>query len=113
MPSPATSRQLVCPWGGAVARHADRWPLPHRRAPWVIQSYGVWADPAEDARRIDWARNVCADLAPWAAGSVHLNFIGDEGPDRVRAAFGEHYDRLARVKAEFDPDNVFHLNHNI
>ncbi|TCN35390.1 FAD/FMN-containing dehydrogenase [Kribbella orskensis] len=113
MPSPETSQQLVCPWGGAVARYADRWPLPHRRAPWVVQSYGVWADPAEDARGIAWARNVCADLKPYSTGSVYLNFIGDEGPERVKAAFGDHYDRLARVKAEFDPGNVFHLNQNI
>ncbi|QNE18589.1 FAD-binding oxidoreductase [Kribbella qitaiheensis] len=114
MPAPMTSQQLACPWGGAVARHAGKWPLPHRTAPWVVQSYGVWSDPADDATGIAWAKNVCADLRPYSTGAVYLNFIGDEGHDRVVAGFGkENYDRLARVKAEFDPGNVFHLNQNI
>jgi len=52
-------------------------------------------------------------MRPWATGDVYLNFIGDEGEDRLAAAYGPHYQRLARVKAEHDPDNVFHVNHNI
>ena len=52
-------------------------------------------------------------LRPWATGDVYLNFIGDEGEDRVAAVVRTHYQRLARVKAEHDPDNVFHVNHNI
>lgn len=55
-----------------------------------------------------------ADLQPWSSGAVYLNFIGDEGQDRLVAGFGpENYARLARVKARYDPDNIFHLNHNI
>jgi FAD/FMN-containing dehydrogenase len=46
-------------------------------------------------------------------GGVYLNFIGDEGQDRVRAAFGDGYDRLARIKAQYDPDNFFRFNQNI
>lgn len=54
------------------------------------------------------------DIAPYANGGVWLNFVGDEGADRVRAAFGEdNYARLARVKREFDPGNVFRGNQNI
>jgi FAD/FMN-containing dehydrogenase len=114
MPYPSPSQQMVVPWGGAVARDADKWPLPHRSAAWVIHPFGMWEDAADDARGIEWARNVCADMKPWATGAVYLNFIGDEGRDRVVAGFGqENYDRLARVKAEFDPGNVFHLNQNI
>ena len=114
MPHPSPSQQLVAPWGGAVARDADTWPLPHRKADWVIHPFGLWQDAADDARGIAWARNLCQDMAPWATGAVYLNFIGDEGHDRVVAGFGkDNYDRLARVKAEFDPGNVFHLNQNI
>lgn len=113
-PHPSPSQQLLVPWGGAVARGADRWPLPHRKAAWVVHPFGVWEDAADDERGIAWARNACADLKPWSTGAVYLNFIGDEGHDRVVAGFGqENYDRLARVKGEFDPGNVFHLNHNI
>ena len=49
----------------------------------------------------------------FASGGVYLNFIGDEGQDRVRAAFGDSYDRLAQIKAEYDPDNFFRFNQNI
>jgi FAD/FMN-containing dehydrogenase len=52
-------------------------------------------------------------MKAFATGGVYLNFIGDEGQDRVRAAFGDSYDRLARIKAQYDPDNVFRFNHNI
>jgi hypothetical protein len=50
---------------------------------------------------------------PWATGGTYLNFIGDEGPDRVRAAFGSSYERLLEIKATWDPRNVFSGNQNI
>jgi FAD/FMN-containing dehydrogenase len=69
---------------------------------------------ADDERGKQWARDIWADLQPWASGDVYLNFIGNEGPDRVIAGFGrENYERLAQIKARYDPDNVFHLSHNI
>jgi FAD/FMN-containing dehydrogenase len=53
-------------------------------------------------------------LAPWSTGAVYLNFIGDEGADRVVAGYGrQNYDRLAAIKAEYDPGNVFNRWHNI
>jgi FAD/FMN-containing dehydrogenase len=114
MPAPTPSQQLIAPWGGQVLRAADRWPLPHRNAAWVVHPFGMWSDPADDPRGIRWARDVCADLQEWATGYVYLNFIGNEGQNRVIAGFGEeNYRRLARVKCEYDPENVFHLNQNI
>jgi FAD/FMN-containing dehydrogenase len=114
MLSPAPSQQIVVPWGGAVGRDADRWPLPHRTAAWVVHPFGLWADQADDERGIAWARALCADMKPYSTGAVYLNFIGDEGHDRVVAGFGrENYDRLAKLKAEYDPGNVFHLNQNV
>lgn len=114
MPSPSPSQQLIAPWGGQVLRAADTWPLPHRKAAWVVHPFGLWEDAADDARGIRWARDLCADLQEWATGYVYLNFIGNEGQSRVIAGFGEdNYRRLARVKCEYDPENVFHLNQNI
>jgi FAD/FMN-containing dehydrogenase len=79
-----------------------------------VHPFGLWTDPADDARARQWARDVRADLQPWATGDVYLNFIGDEGDDRLVAGFGHgNYDRLAEVKARYDPENVFHINHNI
>jgi hypothetical protein len=72
------------------------------------------AVPADDERARRWAHDIRADLRPWATSDVYLNFIGDEGHDRLVAGFGRgNYDRLAAVKAAWDPDNVFRLNHNI
>ncbi|PXY27253.1 FAD-binding oxidoreductase [Prauserella muralis] len=110
---PSPSQHALLPWGGAVARGAD-WPGFDRRTTWAVHPLGLWEDPADDDRAIAWARNLRADMRPWAAGDVYLNFIGDEGTDRVIAGYGEqNYGRLARVKAEFDPDNVFHRWHNV
>ena len=52
-------------------------------------------------------------LEPYRTGATYLNFLGEEGPDRVRAAYGPHYERLARVKAGWDPDNVFRATGNV
>ena len=111
---PSPSQHVLFPQGGAVARGPADFPLPWRHSPWIAHPFGLWSDPADDERARRWARDVRADLQPWSSGTVYLNFIGDEGHDRVVAGFGpEHYARLARVKAHNDPDNIFHLNHNI
>ena len=111
---PSPSQHALFPGGGAVARETADWPLPWRSAPWCVHPFGLWSDRADDARGRQWARDVRAAVAPWATGAVYLNFIGEEGEDRLRAGFGDAaYRRLARVKRDYDPDNVFHLNHNI
>ena len=114
MVAPSPSQHIMFPWGGAVARGAGDWPLPHRQAPWAAHPLGLWERPEDDEQAIVWARGLCADMRPWATGGVYLNFVGDEGADRVAAGYGQdNYDRLAKVKAELDPENVFHLHHNI
>ncbi|MGY1682267.1 FAD-binding oxidoreductase [Geodermatophilus sp. SYSU D01176] len=111
---PSPSEQVLVPLGGAVARGPSDYPVPWRRARWHIFPFGMWADPAEDERGRRWARGLRAELRPWTSGAVYLNFIGDEGHDRVVAGLGaENYVRLAAVKGKYDPDNAFHLNHNI
>jgi FAD/FMN-containing dehydrogenase len=108
---PSPSQHIMFPWGGAGA---GDWPLPHREAPWAVHPLGLWERREDDDQAIAWARGTCADMRPWATGGVYLNFVGDEGADRVAAGYGEaNYERLVRVKTEFDPDNVFHLHHNI
>jgi hypothetical protein len=74
----------------------------------------LWEDPADDDRVRQWVRDVCADVRPWSMDAVYLNFLTDPDPDRMVAALGEaNYGRLTEVKRRYDPDNVFHLNHNI
>jgi FAD/FMN-containing dehydrogenase len=111
---PSPSQHIMFPWGGAVSRSADDWPLPHREAPWAVHPLGLWERPEDDNRAVAWARGICSDMRPWATGGVYLNFVGDEGADRVAAGYGpDNYERLVEVKTRFDPDNVFHLHHNI
>jgi FAD/FMN-containing dehydrogenase len=111
---PSPSQDVLFPQGGAVGRAPASYPLPWRYAPWVAHPFGLWQDPADDDRARRWVRDVRADLEPWSSGAVYLNFIGDEGEDRLVSGFGrEHVARLGMVKAEYDPQNVFHLNHNV
>ena len=113
-PSPH-SQLALAPWGGAVARvPEDATPLANRGAPWVTHPFGLWEDPSATPENIDWVRTFRHDIAPFANGGVYLNFIGHEGQDRIKAAFGEaKYARLAQIKRDFDPNNVFRGNQNI
>ena len=108
------SEQVLFAQGGAVTRGAADYPIPWRRAPWAVHPLGIWADPLDDDRGRQWAKNLVADMQPWSVGAVYLNFIGAEGSERIIAGVGpENYQRLADVKARYDPDNLFHLNQNI
>jgi FAD/FMN-containing dehydrogenase len=114
-PSPGPAQTFIVPWGGAVGRiDPDATPLQQRDAQWVVHPFALWDNPADDERVIGWAKAFRDDVSRLSSGGVYLNFIGDEGHDRVRAAFGdEKYERLARIKAQYDPDNVFRGNANI
>ena len=113
---PAGPSQLfLVGWGGAMARvGAGHSPLSGREAPFVVHPLSMWEDPADDEAAIAWSRGFRKLMAPWATGASYLNFLGDEGEGRVRAAFGEsNHERLARVKAQWDPHNVFRSNQNV
>ncbi|MFR9791968.1 FAD-binding oxidoreductase [Streptomyces sp. MB22_4] len=114
VPTPTPTQHVLLPQGGAVARGPHMYPVPYRDAPWAVHPFGIWADAADDERCVGWVREVCAAVRPWSTGDVYLNFIGDEGPERVRAGLGEGNTlRLEKVKRRYDPDNVFRFNHNI
>ncbi|MFF7373565.1 FAD-binding protein [Streptomyces tricolor] len=114
MPVPTPTQHLLFPQGGAIAAGPHEYPVPYRDAPWAAHPFAVWADPAGDERAMSWVREVRAGLRPWSTGAVYLNFIGDEGPERVRAGLGAGNTlRLEQVKRRYDPDNVFRFNHNI
>jgi FAD/FMN-containing dehydrogenase len=104
-------------YGGAIARVDPReTAFPHRGFPFNILIFTAWDDPAEDAANIGWARGLWAALRPWAGDGVYVNYLGEtgaEGEDRVRAAYGPNYDRLAALKAKYDPTNRFRMNQNI
>lgn len=114
MPVPTGTQHALFPQGGAIAAGPHEYPVPYRDAPWAVHPYGMWQDPADDERCIGWVRDVRAAVRPWSTGAVYLNFIGDEGAERVIAGLGsDNVRRLAHLKRRWDPDNVFRFNHNI
>ncbi|MFF0163380.1 FAD-binding oxidoreductase [Streptomyces sp. NPDC005263] len=114
MPVPTGTLHALFPQGGAIGTGPHTYPVPYRDAPWAVHPFGLWEDPADDERCVQWVRDVRTAARPWSTGAVYLNFIGDEGSDRVVAGVGaENSRRLAEVKRRYDPDNVFRFNHNI
>jgi FAD/FMN-containing dehydrogenase len=101
-------------YGGAIADVPDRdTPFSHRDALVEFGAGTSWADPAEDDARIAAARRCAAVLDEYASGA-YVNFVNDEGAEGVLRAYSpEKLTRLTAVKTAYDPDNVFHLNHNI
>jgi FAD/FMN-containing dehydrogenase len=112
--SPWTQIALV-PGGGAVARaHEDATALGQRSAPFNVHYLSMWADAVDAQKNITYTREFAAAMKPWTTGRTYLNFIGDEGLSRVEAAFGpQKFARLRRLKANWDPENLFRHNHNI
>jgi FAD/FMN-containing dehydrogenase len=101
--------------GGAAGRvPADASAFPHRDAPYVLNLISRWQEPAQDEEALAWGRDVYASVSEHTTGGSYINFLDDEGADRVRDAYGPAtWERLQAVKATYDPDNAFHRNQNI
>jgi FAD/FMN-containing dehydrogenase len=80
---------------------------------WDFDIISQWTNPAEAAVHVQWTRQFWAAAERFTTGAVYMNHIAQDEPGRVRAAFGNNYDRLASVKRQYDPGNLFRLNHNI
>jgi UDP-N-acetylenolpyruvoylglucosamine reductase len=85
----------------------------YRDAVWSEVIVGVDPDPANCAKITDWARAYYNALHPFGAGGAYLNFMMEEGEDRIRATYRGNYDRLAAIKTKYDPGNFFRVNQNI
>ena len=88
-------------------------PWSYRDAVWAEVIVGVDPEPANRERITAWAKDYWEALHPYSAGGAYLNFIMDEGEDRVRASYRENYDRLVAIKNRYDPTNLFRVNQNI
>jgi FAD/FMN-containing dehydrogenase len=85
-----------------------------RRPQWDFDAIGQWADGAQSATHIGWLRNIWSRVEPHLQGSVYINHVAaDDLPEKVRASFGENYQRLRQLKMKFDPANFFRMNANI
>jgi FAD/FMN-containing dehydrogenase len=85
----------------------------YRHATWDMVIAAIDPDPANNDRMIAWARNYWEALHPYSAGGAYVNMMMEEGSDRVKAAYGENYTRLAAIKQQYDPGNLFRVNQNI
>ena len=113
VPSPL-SLQHLNHYGGAVSRvPADATPSIHRHAEWAFSFDSLWTDPDESDTNIQWTREFWEALRPFAAQGSYVNFLVDEGEDRIKEAYGPNYDRLKALKVKYDPTNMFRLNQNI
>jgi hypothetical protein len=111
--SPLTA-VLVEQYGGAMSRVPDdATAFAHRKAGYDLAILGQWVDPDESERHIGWVRDFAEAMTPYRSGAYLLNFLGEEGDDTIRAAFGGNYDRLVEIKQKYDPDNFFRRNQNI
>jgi FAD/FMN-containing dehydrogenase len=103
---------------GHIGGQANRLPpeataYPHRNVIYAMNVHTRWTDPADDDKCISWARAFFAATAPYAAGSVYINFLTQEEGDRIAEAYGGNYERLRQIKAKYDPRNLFRQNQNI
>jgi FAD/FMN-containing dehydrogenase len=114
VPSPM-SAILLEHFHGAVTRvGVTDTAVPHRSEGWNLLIPSVWMDPADTAKNIAWTRETHAALAPHLDEARWLNYLGDDqGLDALRGAYGPNYERLLAAKRRYDPENVFHHNHNI
>ena len=101
-------------YGGAAGRiDVSQTAFSHRQAEYDIGFMAQWTDAGEKDVHVAWARDMSDALSPYSSGAYLLNFLDEEGPDLIRAAFGANYPRLAEVKKRYDPTNFFSINQNI
>lgn len=85
----------------------------YRDAKWSMVIAGIDPDPANNERIASWAKEYWSAIHPYSAGGAYVNFMMEEGSDRVQATYRDNYDRLAVTKARYDPGNLFRVNQNI
>jgi FAD/FMN-containing dehydrogenase len=105
---------VIAQVGGQIDRvEADATAFARRGVQFVVSIHARWSDPLLDQACIAWARDLSDAVAPYAAGTVYVNYMTEEETGRVRGAYGAHYDRLSDTKRRYDPDNLFSMNQNI
>ncbi len=108
------STMHMYPINGAARRvDKDATAWSYRDATWAMVIVGVDRDPSKKAAITSWAKNYWQALHPHSAGGAYVNFMMEEGDERVQATYRGHFDRLATIKAKYDPDNLFRVNQNI
>jgi len=113
LPSPQCEIFIALLGGAANRVAADATAYAHRDVEFVMNVHGRWDTAEQDDACVSWSRAFFEAARPYASGGVYVNFMSEDESDRVAAAYGPNYERLARIKQRYDPDNLFHLNQNI
>jgi hypothetical protein len=113
MPSPASGVGLQQLHGVASRVAPSATAFPHRAEQYDFLIGAQWSEATDSDRNVQWTRALFEAMRPHLEESVYVNNLGDEGPGRVQAAYGENYPRLAAIKRTYDPDNLFRANQNI
>jgi FAD/FMN-containing dehydrogenase len=87
--------------------------FPHRDEHYDFLILSQWADPTDSEENIRWTRRLFEAMEPFFEKGVYVNNLGEEGEDRIKEAYGAHYERLVALKDKYDPTNLFRLNQNI
>lgn len=111
--SPRTVVKLEHLHGAATRVAAGATAFPARGQAFNLVVLSLWDHATDDARNVRWTREFHEAMMPWSQGLVYVNALAQDDGARVRAAYGENYDRLARVKRSYDPENRFRRNQNI
>jgi len=113
LPSMHSTMHLY-PINGAAARVNNKDTAWHyRNATWAMVIVGVDPDPSNKEKITAWTKKYWEELHPYSAGGAYVNFMMDEGEERVKATYGENYERLVAIKNKYDPNNLFRVNQNI
>lgn len=100
--------------GGAIGRvDPEAGAYAGRDAPYSFHILAGWTDPDRDDEVVAWVTEFHKSMAPYATDTVYVNLLGTDEQARVRAAYGDNYDRLVKLKTKWDPENLFRMNHNI
>jgi len=113
MPSPISGVGLQQMHGAASRVAPAATAFPHRDEHYDFLILSQWADSADSAKNIEWTRAFFDAMQPFFERGVYVNNLGEEGEDRVQAAYGANYDRLLALKNKYDPTNLFRFNQNI
>ena len=113
IPTPLSQMHLY-PISGVASRVGnDETPWAYRDANYAGVIVGVDPDPANAEKITEWCKAYWDATHPYSSGGAYSNFMMDEGQERVQASYKHNYDRLARIKKEYDPNNFFSVNQNI
>jgi FAD/FMN-containing dehydrogenase len=109
------SQVLIQHIHGAASRvHPTGTAFAQRHQSYILGMFAAWTDTDDEAQKhMEWTRSFWTATSRFASPGVYVNFLGDEGEERIRASYGVNYERLVALKKRYDPTNFFHLNQNI